>query len=174
MESAQTDANHTVSKFGPAAGSYYQDTIKPEIATAEQKLSREQKAGRSAATFSAAQYDTGGAIDNFGDMATSPDHGLVHAQLGEFLVKPNVYQRNKSTLDALNSGASMDAVHSNYQAAMQSKDARGSSSSGDRTVNMHLYSHDSKGVADMLMENAHHIRRALSSSYSSYGGLADA
>jgi hypothetical protein len=174
MESAQTDASHTISKLGPAANSYYQDTIKPEIATAEQKLSREAKAGRSASTFSAAQYDTGGAIDDFGDLATSPDHGLVHAQLGEFVVKPNAYQKNKSTLDALNSGASMEDVANSYRSTMQSKDARSGSQGGDRTAHLHFHSPDAKGIRDLFMNNAHHVRAALNSSYGSYGGQADA
>jgi hypothetical protein len=174
MESAQTDANHTISKLGPAANSYYQDTIKPEISTAEQKLSREAKAGRSASTFSAAQYDTGGAIDDFGDLATSPDHGLVHAQLGEFVVKPNAYQKNKSTLDALNSGASMEDVANSYRSTMQSRDARSGSQGGDRTAHLHFHSPDAKGIRDLFMNNAHHVRAALNSSYGSYGGQADA
>jgi hypothetical protein len=174
MESAQTDANHTISKLGPAANSYYQDTIKPEISTAEQKLSREAKAGRSASTFSAAQYDTGGAIDDFGDLATSPDHGLVHAQLGEFVVKPNAYQKNKSTLDALNSGASMEDVANSYRSTMQSRDARSGSQGGDRTAHLHFHSPDAKGIRDIFMNNAHHVRAALNSSYGSYGGQADA
>lgn len=173
-QSLQTEAAKTTDQMGPAARSYYQDTIKPEIKQAEGKLTAEQRAGRSKYTVQAAQYDTGGIVDSFGDLATSPDHGLIHAQLGEFTVKPNVYQRNKSTLDALNAGASMDAVHANYRNAMQSNDAQRSSGGGDRTLNMNVHALDARGVAQFLDKYKHHIRAAVNDSHAenSGGGLA--
>jgi hypothetical protein len=174
VQSLDQEAKHATNALGPAAQRYYQDTIKKEIKDAEGKLSAEQKAGRSQYTATAAQYDTGGPVNDFGDLATSPDHGLVHMQLGEFTVKPNVYQRNKSTLDALNAGASMDSIHRSYQAAMQSRDARRSSSGGDRTMNMNVHAIDSKGVIQFFNQYKHHMRAALNSSYAENSGSADA
>ena len=173
VASLQMEAAQTTTKMGPADGRYYQNTIKPELKQAQGKLTAEQKAGRSQYSMSAAQHDTGGVIDSFGDLATSPDHGLIHAQLGEFTVKPNVYQRNKSTLDALNSGASMDAIHANYRNTMQSRDAQRGASGGDRTLNLHVHAIDSQDAARFFNKNMHIMRGALNNSIAenSGGGL---
>jgi hypothetical protein len=162
MESTQTDASHTISKLGPAANSYYQDTIKPEIRTAEQKLSREAKAGRSASTFSGAQYALGT------DYAPSTGLALIHE--GERILPT---KQNEQITRALTSGLSVDDAHASYQNTMQSSSAS-NNSGGDRTLNMHIHAMDSKSVTSLLDEHMDHIRHGLNSSYSSYGGLADA
>jgi hypothetical protein len=161
MEALHGEAWKTIKRMGPAADSYFKDTIVPEISTYEQKLTREQKAGRTSGTFSSAQYATGT------DYVPNTEMALVHK--GERILNTD---QNEQITRALASGISPEAAHASYQATMQSAAAR--SSSGDRTLNMHIYSHDSKGVADMFREHADHIRAALSSSYSGYGGIADA
>jgi hypothetical protein len=163
MESAQTDAQHATSKMGPAAGSYFNDTIKPEIATFEQKLSREQKAGRSASTFSAAQYADGT------DYVPGTGMALIHE--GERIFPS---KQNEQITRALTSGVSSEQAHSSYASTMQARDAGSTVQGGDRTLNMHVYAHDTKSVAQFFEDNIHHIRRSLNSSYGQYGGLADA
>jgi hypothetical protein len=172
MESLQSEAFRTLSAMGTNGRHYRDEHITPEIKQAEAHLTAQEKAGRSQYTATAAQYDTGGVVNNFGNLTTTPGHGLVNMQLGEFTVRPNVYQRNKSTLDALNAGASMDAIHANYRSAMQSNDAR-SGSGGNRTMNMNVHAIDSKGVAEFLDTYKHQFRGAMNDSYAenSGGGL---
>ena len=172
MESLQGEAKQTVKQWGSGASSYYESTIKKAITQAEQKLSREQKSGRSAVTMSAAQYHTGYEVDSFGDMATSADEGFIHAQIGEYIVKPNVAARNRSALDSLQAGATMEQVSSSYRQTMQNASQQ-RSNAGDRTLNMHIYAHDSKSVARMLSENKHVLRSALNDANGEYGGRAD-
>jgi hypothetical protein len=173
MSTLQGEALHTTSAMGFGGRSYYRDTIKPAISSAQANFTREETAGRSQFTASAAQYHTGGAVDNFGNLATSPDEGLVHAKIGEFMVKPNVAARNRSALESLNAGASMDQVAKSYQSTMQSASAR-SGSGGGRTVNMNFQSLDSKTTARMFMDNKHHVRAALNASLAEYSGVGDA
>ena len=75
MQSMDMEAKRTTNAYGPAARSYYQDTIKKEIQQAEAKFTGMQKAGRSQFTATAAQYDQGGWAGNFGSMATGPESG---------------------------------------------------------------------------------------------------
>jgi hypothetical protein len=173
LDSLESEAQKTVSKWGPGATSYFNDTIKKEIISAQSKMTREARAGRAQYSFSAAQFHTGGEVDSFGNLATSPSEGLVHAEIGDFIVKPNVASKNRSALQAMNAGASMDTIAANYRNTMSSRDAQRSAPGGDRTVHMNFYSLDSKSVARMFHENAHHIRAALNQSYAEYSGGSD-
>lgn len=162
MSGALTEAKRTTNRMGPAARSYYQDTIKGEIAGAQSKLTREEKAGRSQFGVSAAQYETGT------DFVPRTEMALVHR--GERVVPSD---QNTQIARALSAGADLDAIHRSYQRAMQAASSR-SMGGGDRTLNMHVYAHDSRSVAQFFHANKHHMRAALNASYAENSGGADA
>jgi hypothetical protein len=161
MESAQNESHAAMMKMGPAAISYWGDTVRPEIATIEAKLNRESKAGRSAVSMSAAQYAVGT------DYVPETAMALVHK--GEIITPADESEKVRSRRRAMNS----NDVADNYRTAMASKSAQ-RGGSGDRNVNINVHAHDAKGTAQFFNDNMHHIRRVLNSSYGSYGGLADA
>ena len=78
----------------------------------------------------------------------------------------------QTSLDSLQAGATMEQVSSSYRQTMQNASQQ-RSNAGDRTLNMHIYAHDSKSVARMLSENKHVLRSALNDANGEYGGRAD-
>ena len=173
MNSLEVEAQRTTSKMGPSAGAYYGDTIKPALEREKRMFTQEERGGRGNVTMSAAQYHTGGTVDDFYGLATSSDEGFIHARRGEIVVQPQAARAHAPLLSAINAGASSEQVARSYQSTMQSTASR-QSGSGDRTVNMTFASHDSKSTARLFMENAHHIRAALNSDYGEYSGGSDA
>ncbi len=105
LEALDWQARSATGKMGPSAHAYYNDTIKPELQADRDKLTREQKAGRTASTMTAAQYDWGGPVDNFGSFRTGPQHGMIHAQQGEFVVEQQQAASHYQALSAINAGA---------------------------------------------------------------------
>jgi hypothetical protein len=158
-QSLQMEAAKTTSKMGAADSRYYQNTIKPELKQFMGKLDAEQKSGRSMYTASAASYDIGS------DSVPATGWNLNHA--GERIMPSD---QNERITRAVESGASLSAVHASYQKAMQSNDARRVSSGGDRTMNMNVHAIDSKGVAQFLDKYKHHIRAAVNDSYAENSG----
>ena len=81
--------------------------------------------------------------------------------------------QNERITRAVESGASLSAIHASYQTAMQSRDARQGSSGGDRNLNMNVHAIDARGVAQFFDKYKHHMRAALNDSYAenSGGGL---
>lgn len=171
VQSLDSEAKKTTSSYGPAAQAYYQDTIKKEIKDAEAKFTAEQKAGRSKYTSTAAQYDWGGPIDNFGSMGTTPGHGFIHAQQGEFMVEQQQAGTHAGALNAINSGATYADMAKYYGADSPTMPAA-NSSGGD--VHLHLNAIDGKSAMQFLNANKHHIRSALNASYAENSGGADA
>lgn len=145
IEQLKADANHTTNAMGKAAEGYYQDTIKAEIAKAEDNLTREQKAGRSQFGASAASYAVGS------DYIPSTGFNLNHE--GERIIPSD---QNKRITRALEASTKMPAA---------------SSLGGD--VHLHVHAMDTKGVKQFLFENKHGIRAALNSSYAENSGGAD-
>lgn len=171
MQSLETEAYKTTHAMGPAARSYFNDTIKAEIHQAEAKFSAEQKAGRSQFTTTAAQYDWGGPVDNFGTMGTTSGHGFIHAQQGEYVVEQQAANTHAGALNAINSGATTADMAKYYGADSNTMPAA-SSSTGD--VHLHLNAIDGKSAAQFLTANKHSIRKALNASYAENSGGADA
>ena len=171
MQSMDVEAKKTTNSYGPAARSYYQDTIKKEIHQAEGKFTSMQKAGRSQFTATAAQYDWGGPIDNFGTMGTTSGHGFVHAQQGEYVVEQQQANTHAGALNAINSGAT-HADMAKYYGADSGTMPAASSSSGD--VHLHLNAIDAKSSTQWLMANKHTVRAAINPSYAENSGGADA
>jgi len=166
-ESLQTEADKTSKSYGPAAGSYFSDTIKPEIKEAEGKLTAEQRAGRSMYTAQAAQYDWGGPVDNFGTLGTTPGHGFIHAQQGEYVVEQQQALTHSTALTAINAGAS-HADMANLYGAKQGTMPTQPASMGD--VHLHVHAIDAKGVAGFLDKYKHNIRSAVNDSYAENSG----
>ena len=158
-QSLEMDAEKTTKKMGAADTRYYNNTIKPEIQQFLGKLTAEQKAGRSQYTASTAQYAFGT------DSVPGTGYALLH---DKERVMPS--DQNERITRAVESGASLSAVHASYQKAMQSSDARRGSSGGDRTMNMNVHAIDSKGVSQFLDKYKHQIRSAVNDSYAENSG----
>src|SRR5579884_1056214 len=146
IEQLETEAKHTTNKMGAAAESYYQDTIKKEIATAEQKLTREQKAGRSEFGFSAAMFDIG--------TDYVPRTGLAVIHEGERIVPSD---QNERITRAIESGSGVMPADTG--------------SGGD--THLHVHAIDTKSAVQFLMSNKQAVRAALNASFAEYGGMAN-
>jgi hypothetical protein len=145
MQSLDTTAERTTKQWGPAAHSYYNDTIRTEIAQARGKLDQMEKAGRSNFGASAAQYATG--TDSVPAMLT-PGERVIPSDQNERITR------------ALENGASSKSrpVAPGF--------------GGD--VHLHVHTMDAGGVAQFLNDNKHGIRAAVNASYSENSGGADA
>jgi hypothetical protein len=174
MNTLDEEAKKTTNQWGHGAQSYYQDTIKPEIAQAKVRFTREAKAGRAQFGISAAQFHTGDEVNHFGNMNTSPTEGFIHAQIGEFIVKPNVAARNKGALQAMNAGMSIEQIAAAYRSTMRSESGRRTQPIANRSVEMSVYAMDSRDVHRFLNQHKHTIRAALNDSDGEYSGGADA
>jgi hypothetical protein len=171
MQSIYNEAWKAMKQMGPAAESYFNDTVKKEIAQAQQKLTSEQRAGRSDYTATAAQYDWGGPVDNFGSHSDGPDHGMIRAQRGEFVVEQQAAGTHAEALNAINSGATHADMAKHYGAEPQTMPAAQAPAwSGD----VHIHAIDSKSVQQLLMGQKHTLRAAINESYAENSGSSDA
>jgi hypothetical protein len=171
MQSLDMEAKKTTNAFGRGGQAYYQDTIKKELREAEQKFSAEQRAGRSQFTATAAQYDWGGPIDNFGALGTTSGHGLIHAQQGEFMIEQQAANTHAGALNAINSGATYADMARYYGAESTTMPAQTQSSWGG---DIHVHALDAKSGVQWLMANKHVIRSAMNASFGENSGGADA
>jgi hypothetical protein len=171
VQSLDQDAKKATNQLGPAAQNYYQDTIKKEIKSAEAKLTAEQKAGRSQYTATAAQYDWGGPVDNFGAFGDGPTHGMIRAQRGEYMVEQQAANTHAGALNAINSGATPSDMARYYGGGGSTMPAQ-SASSGD--IHLHLNAIDGKSALQFLTANKHHVRAALNASLGENSGASDA
>jgi hypothetical protein len=146
MEQLLTEAKHTTNKMGPAAEGYYQDTIKPAIAREEQKLTREQKAGRSEFGFSAAMFDIGT------DYVPRTGYAIIHE--GERIVPSD---QNERITRAIEGGSGVMPVDTG--------------ANGD--THLHVHAIDAKSAVQFLMNNKQAVRAALNASFAEYGGMAN-
>ena len=149
MQSLDMQASKTIRAYGPAAESYYNDTIKAEIQQAEAKFGSMEKAGRSNFTASAASYAVGT------DYIPSTSYNLNHE--GERIIPSDQNERITRAIESGSDGSRMPA-------------AQAASWSGD----LHVHAIDAKGVAQFLSDNKHGIRAALTQSYAENSGGADA
>ena len=164
MQSLDVEARKTTSSMGPAATSYYNDTIKKELQQAEAKFTSMQKAGRSQFTSTAAQFASGT------DRVLGTGYALLHQD-----ESVNTADRTERATRALERGADLDNVAATYRTTMQSNNARQTSSSGSAwTGDLHIHALDAKSSVQWAMQNKHVIRSAVNASYSENSGGADA
>lgn len=154
MQALGQEAKQTLDKMGWVGSRYYSDTAEPQISNAIDKLSREQKAGRSAATFSGAQYDIGS--------PWVPEDQIAKVHRGERIFTAD---HNERMTRAFEGGmAALSGGGGPRMAAAQNPPS---------DINLHFYSPDAKGARDLLMAHSETIRAALNKEYGDYGGMAD-
>jgi hypothetical protein len=163
VQSLDVDAKKTTNSYGPAAQSYYQDTIKKEIQQAEQDFTRMQKAGRSQFTSQPAAYATG--------TDYVPETGMALIHEGERILPSD---QNERLTRALEAGVSQSSVAQGYRTTMQSAGARQQSSGGAWSGDLHIHAIDAKSGVQWIMRNRHVIRSAVNSSFAENSGGADA
>jgi hypothetical protein len=172
IQTLQQEAAKTTDEMGPAARSYYQDTIKKEIKGAEAKLTGEERAGRSQYTMTAAQQDWGGPVDNFGSFGDGPDHGMIRAQRGEYVVEQQAANTHAGALNAINSGATPSDMARYYGGGGGDTMPAQSGFGGD--IHIHGSMVDPRGFEKLLEGSKHKLRSVINSSYSENSGAADA
>jgi hypothetical protein len=159
IEQLKTDAHNTLSKMGLAGSRYYHDTVTHETDAAEQKLTREQKAGRSAYGMSSASYDVGSPY--------VPADQIAQVHQGERIFTAD---HNERMVRAFEQGS---AVHASYRDAMQSPAARVAAPASAPGPELHLHAIDAKSSVQFLTDNADAVRAAYNKSFGNYGGSAD-
>jgi hypothetical protein len=168
FDSLSREAKIATRQWGSGGESVYNNEIKSEISTAQTRLTREQKAGRSEYGMTAAQFHEGGFINNFGSMGTNNGQGWIHAEQGEFVLQQHAAMTHSTAAQLINSGASHSQMAS-YYGANKAPVASGGSSD----VSLHFHSPDAKGAMQLFMDNKHHIRAALNQSYAENSGGSD-
>jgi hypothetical protein len=148
IESAQADADRATNAMGPAAKSYFQDTIKPTIAQLEGKLTGEQRAGRADSPDSAAQYAVGS--------DSVPRDGLSIIHRNERIMPSDQNERITRAVESVGDSTRM---------------APASGFGGD--VHLHVHAIDASGVQKFLNDNKHGIRSAVNASYAENSGGSD-
>lgn len=139
LNSLLISSKNSTASMGSGARNYYGSNIEPEINAVITSLQRQEIGGRSAVTMSAAQFHSGGFINDFGDLGTSDSEGFIHAQIGETVMNPAATAAHAPILAAMNSGTNFGYSNS-VQPRMPS-----SSSGGQVTLNISAL--DSKSVA---------------------------
>ena len=140
LNSLLISAQNSTQQMGSGARFYFNNTIQPEIYAVLASLQKQEIGGRSALSLSAAQYHTGGWIDDFGDLGTGGSEGFIHAMQKEFVVNPVAAAAHAPILQAMNSGTNFA-----YSQAVQPR--MPSSSGGGGSVTLNIQAIDSKSVA---------------------------
>jgi len=169
LDSLSREAKIQTRQFGSGGEGYWNDTIAPEIKQAQDRLTREEKAGRSQFGFSAAQFHSGGVISDFGSLATSPTEGYVHAKMGEVVLNEQAAMSHSDVAMMMNAGATRSDVASYLGGGTTTKQAL----SSPADVNLHFHSMDAKGARQLLMDNKHVLRAAVNASYDENSGGFD-
>ena len=132
---------------GDGGGSrYYHDNVTREIGQAEAKLTREQKAGRTAGTFSTAQFAAGADY--------VPRDGMAYIHEGERITPSDQNERITRAMEGMSSMPTM-------------------ASAGYNGPDIHVHAINTKDGVDFLLKNSEAVRAALTQSYGNYGGEAD-
>lgn len=163
LSNLYSQAKQATNQFGSAAQGYFTSTIGPEIQAAIAEVHRQENAGRNQkVTWSAAQFDSGGFISGFGDMATGPYSGFIHATLGERVMKPGVSAQHGPMLDAMNSGS--------YSRSPQ---RMAPAPSGGNTAHVNVTAFDAASVDKWLRSGgAQQIQSGLNQNNARYSGVA--
>jgi hypothetical protein len=148
-----------------AANWVNQNYLMKEQASVLSQIESRARGGSQYVSMSANQFHSGGAINGFGDLATSSNEGFIHAMLGEAVVNPPAYSAHRPAVDAMNAGASPEAIAAMY--------ARPSDSGGAQGPDLHVHIHtlDSR-TTDSWMRNggARMIAKHLNNFNTQYAG----
>ena len=138
LNTLMINAKKSTFSMGSGAQNYYDGTIQPEIQAALDQLTKEEKGGRGALTWGAAQYHSGGLVGDFGEYATGPGEGLAKMLSGEYVVQPMAARSHAPLLSAINAG--------NVSYASTSQPRMPASSSGGGAITLNIHAMDSKSV----------------------------
>jgi hypothetical protein len=167
MNKLDSEARLQTKQWGPGGEREYNGTIKGEIKTAMDRLTAEQKSGRSQYGMSAAQFHGGGLVNGFGDFSTGPNSGFAHLEVGETVMHQQATQTHGDALAMMLGGANRSQMADYYGGGT-------SPAGGSGDVNMHFHSPDAAGAYNLFMANKHHIRSALNASFAENSGGSDA
>lgn len=182
LNKLELEAKQQTKQWGSGGTRYYNDTIKSEIATAEQRLEREYKAGRQNYGMSGAQFHGGGQVLGFGDLATGPNEGYINAQVGETVMHRSATSMHGDALGLMLAGANRQQMSNyygaqqmapSYRATMQNGAFNGGGSTISNSHQWNVNALDSKSVIDLLMNNKHGVRAAMNASYAENSGGSD-
>jgi hypothetical protein len=140
LNSLLISTKNSTASMGSGARSYYNSNIAPEINLALSTLQKQEIGGRANVTFSAAQFHSGGFINDFGDLATGDSSGFIHAMQNEFVMNPSATAAHAPILTAMNSGT-------NFAYAPTAQPRLPASSGGGPNITMKIQAIDSKSVA---------------------------
>jgi len=152
---------------GSAAEWVDQNYLRKEQLAAVGEISSRAKGGAGYVSMSAKQFHTGtSAITDFGDLATSPNEGFIHALLGEAIVNPVAASTHGPAIQAMNSGASPADMASMYQGSSNSN-----SGGGDTHHHYNISAIDAKGFDTFLRNGgARQIIKHTNNYASQYAG----
>ncbi len=112
---ASAGYTYIATKFGASAAQWAKAAyIDKEQTYLGGMIERMASGGRDYGSKSMAQFHTGGTIAGFGDFATSGNEGLIHAMLGETVMRPQATAAHGPALGLMNAGASPADVASHY------------------------------------------------------------
>lgn len=165
FDNLQIQVQNQTNAWGSGARNWYSGHILPEIQAAQQQIAQEEKGGRSLVALSAAQYHTGGLINDFGDLALNSTEGFILAQRGERMMTAAASSTHGPLLDAMNSGAIPPAMLRGSRAVPASAGAVGE-------VHLHIDALDAQSFEDWGRRGGStKIRQMLNQGTGQYGGL---
>jgi hypothetical protein len=155
------------SKWGGSSADWVnQNYLRKEQILAVGEIAARAKGGSQAVSMSAKQFHTGGVIDGFGDLATSPSEGFIHALLGEAVINPVATSTHAPAISAMQSGASPAEIASMYKGSSD-----GGNSGGDTHHHYNINAIDAKGFDSFLRNGgARQIVKHVNHFASQYAG----
>jgi hypothetical protein len=138
--------------------------------------------------MSAAQFATGGWVNDFMDMALGPDSGLILAHQGEHVMNVGAAAANAPWLDAMNRGMNMTSALSTLPARSSTSSPQSASApaslpgngsapppadGGGSHVHLHVHALNARDVSHWLRSGgAQQIQDHLNANTSRYSGRA--
>ncbi len=175
INNLQIQAQKQCYAWGSGAIDVYKNTILPEITNAQNQVNREGAAGRSNVTFSAAQFDQGGQITDFGDLWTSGTTGFIHAQLGEHVLTEMdaAAARPRSLGSSVIAPGPRETGAANSYVRGAGGVLGGSSGGTGATVHLHVHTIDAQDTARWLRNGgAMQIQQHINENTGRYSGKA--
>jgi len=164
LDQLQVESIAQTNSWGSGARSWYSGHILPEIQAAQAQLAREEKGNRSLVGLSAAQYHTGGIVNDFGDLALNSAEGFILAKRGETMMTAAATSSYAPMLHAMNNGAITPAMLRGSQMVPAGAGAGGGAP-------IYISAWDAQSVQQWLARGgATQIRQGSNMATSQYGG----